>query len=303
MPSILYPFGVPITLAKKGGGRDSNKGKGNGGIGPGGPGGGKGMGNGGGVGGGGKPGGGGSGIPDFTPAGNPVYIFDTADVSGSTLPDSSGNSRDLTLTGTTLTTVDGTTNALQFNGTSDIAKSGSLSTFGQQAIGFSFYTPSDISSISSPSFLLCCTTGGGTEQRHVVNTGAYHGTPSNEVLTVAGREGSGNYHFSYLNSSTLSGITTGWHTLILNYNSGTNDWSFYLDGTEYTPVTVAEAGTDPAEWTLSNQVVIGRDDSTLDGGADGYFLGSMRKIAAYDTALTPTEISDFHTHLNAYIGA
>jgi hypothetical protein len=56
MPSILYPYGVPVTLAKKGGGRDSNKGKGNGGIGPGGPGGGRGSGNSGGVGGGGNPG-------------------------------------------------------------------------------------------------------------------------------------------------------------------------------------------------------------------------------------------------------
>jgi hypothetical protein len=294
MPSILYPYGVPITLAKKGGGRDSNKGKGNGGIGPGGPGGGKGMGNGGGVGGGGNPSGGGNGITNPGDIDGLYWNVDAEDISNwytdtaeTTAVASNGDTvASINLSGQTVgvqlqqatstqrptysTNVIGTKPGLHFPYSGGTHKGiGINSTNVQPFKGCTIFWVQTFgtNADTSPARMFCWDASGKGI--------GYDGSPKVLQLFYPG------------STRTVSGFTWALEeTLIGAYRYNGTTWEVWKNGTRYSG-SYSTGGDNYLDWLFLGSNTTAYNDP-----------GYIHQMICYDALLTDTDMSSMFTYLD-----
>jgi len=197
-----------------------------------------------------------------------LYLGPIVDVSlnenaGSLMADASGYGNDLRFFGADrVAGISG--NALQFNGTSDLANAG-ISTMATQNVSLALWAKSDTANWNSTGTL--AGVGGALQLKQTAGSKEI----AFEVTTVNG---------TYTAAVTPTMDITQWHHYVGTYDGTTA--RLFIDGVEVAFVAATGELADN-----SSRLLIGTNDSI-----DAFYDGAVDEIRLYDRALSESEVSD-----------
>ena len=218
--------------------------------------------------------------------------YDTAGyASGSTVADTSGNGRSLTLYNTPTATTANRSPVLSYNGSTQWAiDTAGYGTLLNTSAGFTYDVWARPNAIAN-----------GTLISEWSISAANTGWNDAQMALVAGKINGGLYNGAanpYVTGPSYSATT--WYNIVMTYDGATNILTLYVNGVSQGTVVNAKANPTPGTF-----LALAKPDLTSGsyvGGATGYFAGQTGAWKVYSSALSAAQVSQNFNALRTRYG-